>query len=71
MRGILGCYPAAVSRPRHPEAQVFEQHFDSYPAAYEERFEPRSGRLRDSFEQFLACWRLQGSFVALRARANT
>ena len=73
--GILVCDPPAVYRPRHPEAQVFyqvfEQHFDSYAAAYEERFEPRSGRLRDSFEQFLACGRLQGSFVALRARANT
>ncbi len=68
------CDPAAVYRPRHPEAQVFyqvfEQHFDSYVAAYEERFEPRSGPLRrvvrDRVEQFLACGRLQGGFARLR-----
>ena len=73
--GILACEAPAVYRPRHAEAtvfyQTFEQHFEKYVATYEERFEPRSGRLRDSFEQFLACGRLQGSFVALRARANT
>jgi hypothetical protein len=49
---------------------VFEQHFDSYLAAYEERFEPRSGPLHrvvpDSVEQFLACGRLQGGFARLR-----
>lgn len=65
---LLVCDPPAVYRPRHPEAsvfyQTFEQHFDSYVRAYEERFEPRSGPLRrvvpDSVEQFLACGRLQG-----------
>src|SRR5437867_9780030 len=48
--GILVCDPPAVYRPHHPEAQVFyqvfEQHFDSYVRAYEERFELRSGPLR-------------------------
>jgi hypothetical protein len=48
--GLLVCDPPAFYRPRHPEAQgffqVFEQHFDSYVAAYEERFEARSGPLR-------------------------
>ena len=68
------CDPPGVYRPRHPETtvfyQVFEQHFDSYVAAYEERFEPRSGPPRrvvsDSVEQFLACGRLQGGFARLR-----
>jgi hypothetical protein len=36
-------------RPRHPERtsvyQLFQDHFDSYVQAYEERFEPRSGPL--------------------------
>src|SRR5881628_323307 len=43
--GILACEAPAVYRPRHPEAtvfyQTFEQHFDSYVRAYEDRFEPR------------------------------
>src|SRR2546428_3525955 len=68
------CDPAAVYRPRNPEAtvfyQVFEQYFDKYVAEYEERFEPHSGPLRrvvpDSVEQFLACGRLQGGFARLR-----
>jgi hypothetical protein len=72
--GLLVCDPPAFYRPRHPEAQVFykvfEQHFDSYVGAYEERFEARSGPLRrvvrDSVEQFLACGRLQGGFARLR-----
>src|SRR5436309_11407507 len=80
--GILACEAPAVYRPRHPEEtvfyQTFEQHFDKYVAAYEQRFEPRSGPLRhvvpEAVVQFLACGRLQGglpAFVALRARANT
>ncbi len=72
--GILVCDPPAVYRPRHPEAtvfyQVFEPQFDNYVAAYEERFEPRSGPLRrvvrDSVGQFLACGRLQGGFARVR-----
>ena len=66
--GVWVCDAPVVYRPRHPEAsifyQTFEQHFDSYVRAYEERFEPRSGPLRrvvpESVEQFLACGRLQG-----------
>src|SRR5881396_4100556 len=61
-------------RPRHAEAtvfyQTFEQHFEKYVAAYEERFEPRSGSLRhvvpEAVVQFLACGRLQGGFARLR-----
>src|SRR5947208_7037634 len=48
--GILAREAPAVYRPRHAEAtvfyQTFEQHFEKYVAAYEERFEPRSGPLR-------------------------
>jgi hypothetical protein len=66
--GAWVCELPGVYRARHPEAsifyQTFEQHFDSYVRAYEERFEPRSGPLRrvvpESVEQFLACGRLQG-----------
>jgi hypothetical protein len=61
-------------RPRHPERsafyQLFETHFDSYVRAYEERFEPHSGRLRPvvirSVEDFLSCGRLQGGFARIR-----
>ena len=69
--------PPAVYRPRHPERtifyQVFENHFDSYLHAYEERFEPRSGPLRpvvpESVEEFLACGRLHGGFARIRCPA--
>ena len=72
--GILACEAPAVYRPRHPEEtvfyQTFEQHFDKYVAAYEQRFEPRSGPLRhvvpEAVVQFLACGRLQGGFARLR-----
>ena len=72
--GILACEAPAVYRPRHPEAtvfyQTFEQHFDKYVAAYEQRFEPRSGPLRhvvpEAVVQFLACGRIQGGFARLR-----
>ena len=72
--GAWVCEPPGVYRPRHPKVTVFyqvlERHFDSYVAAYEERFEPRSGPLRrvvpDSVEQFLACSRLQGGFARIR-----
>ena len=75
--GVWVCDPPAVYRPRHPEGsifyQTFEQHFDSYVRAYEERFEPRSGPLRrvvaESVEQFLACGRLQGGFARIRCPA--
>jgi len=44
--------------------QLFENHFDSYVRAYEERFESQHGPLRPvvvrSVEQFLACGRLEG-----------
>jgi hypothetical protein len=60
--------PPAVYRPRHPENtafyRLFQDHFDSYVRAYEERFEPRSGPLRPvvvrSVEEFLSCGRLEG-----------
>ena len=66
--------PPAVYRPRHPEKtafyQLFQDHFDSYVQAYEERFEPQSGPLRPvvvrSVEEFLACGRLEGGFARLR-----
>src|SRR5439155_22869724 len=52
---------------------MLEQHFDKYVAAYEERFEPRSGPLRhvvpEAVVQFLACGRLQGGFARLRCPA--
>ena len=55
--GILAREAPAVYRPRHAEAtvfyQTFEQHFDSYVRAYEDRFEARSGPLR---RVVLACW---------------
>ena len=68
------CDPPSPYKPRHPENtavyQLFEEHFDSYVRAYEERFEPRSGPLRpvvvQSVEQFLACGRLQGGFAPIR-----
>ena len=61
-------------RPRHPERSafyhLFENHFDSYVRAYEERFEPQSGPLRSvvvrSVEEFLSCGRLQGGFARIR-----
>ena len=64
----------AQYRPRHPEQtefyQLFENHFDSYVRAYEERFEPRAGPLRPvvvrSVEDFLSCGRLQGGFARIR-----
>ena len=65
---------AAQYRPRHPERTafylLFQDHFDSYVRAYEERFEPRYGPLRPvvvrSVEEFLACGRLQGGFARIR-----
>ena len=61
-------------RPRHPERsvfyQLFENHFDSYVRAYEERLEPQSEPLRSvvvrSVEEFLSCRRLQGDFARIR-----
>lgn len=72
--GLLVRDPPAQYRPRHPENtalyQLFENHFDSYVQAYEERFEAQSGRLRPvvvrSVEEFLACGRLQGGFARVR-----
>ena len=72
--GLLVSEPPAPYRPRHPEAavfyQVFENHFDSYVRAYEERFEPHSGPLRrvviESVEEFLSCGRFQGGFARIR-----
>ena len=66
--------PAAVYRPRHPVktvfSRLFQDHFDSYVRAYQERFEPRSGPPRPvvvrSVEEFLACGRLQGGFARIR-----
>jgi len=66
--GLLVCDPPTPYRPRHLEQtalyQLFENDFDSYVRAYEERFEPQSGPLRPivvrSVEQFLACDRLEG-----------
>jgi hypothetical protein len=44
--GLLVSDPPAQYRPRHPERttvyRLFQDHFDSYVRAYEERFEPRS-----------------------------
>jgi hypothetical protein len=65
--------PAAY-RPRHPEKtasyRLFQDHFDRYVRAYEERFEPHSGPLRPvvvrSVEEFLSCGRLEGGFARLR-----
>jgi hypothetical protein len=59
--------------PRHPERtafyQLFENHFDCYVRAYEERWEPQSGPLRPvvvrSVEEFLACGRLPGGFARI------
>ena len=64
----------AQYRPRHPEKtafyRLFQDHFDSYVRAYEQRFEPRSGPLRPvvvrSVEEFLTCGRLQGGFARIR-----
>ena len=61
-------------RPRHPETtfhyKLFEQHFDRYIYAYEERFEPRSGPLRPVVEPavaaFLGCGRPEGGFARIR-----
>jgi len=72
--GSVVCDAPPVYRPRHPEDsvfyQLFENHFDSYVRAYEERFEPRSGPLRPvvvrSVEEFLGCGRLQGGFARIR-----
>ena len=72
--GLPVSEPPAQYRPRHPEAtvfyQVFESHFDSYVRAYEQRFEPQSGPLRrvviESVEEFLSCGRLQGGFARIR-----
>ena len=48
---LLVAEPAAVYRPRHPEQtffyQLFAKHFDDYVYAYEERFEDKSGPLRE------------------------
>ena len=65
---LLVAEPAAFYRPRHPERhcfyKVFEQHFDAYCFAYEERFEPRDGPLRSvvasTVEAYLACGRPEG-----------
>ena len=47
--GLIAETPSQY-RPRHPEKtaryRLFQDHFDSYVQAYEERFEPRSGPLR-------------------------
>ena len=63
--GRLGLRAPDVYRPRHPEAsifyQTFEQHFDSYVRAYEERFEPRSGPLRRV---------VSDRFIRVRGRAS-
>jgi len=72
--GLLVCDPPTPYRPRHPEEtalyQLFENHFDSYVRAYEERFERQHGPLRPvvvrSVEQFLACGRLEGGFARVR-----
>ena len=72
--GLLVCDPPTPYRPRHPEEtapyQLFENHFDSYVRAYEERFEPQHGPLRAvvvrSVEQFRACGRLEGGFTRFR-----
>jgi len=54
----------------HVFYQTFEQHFDSYVRAYEDRFEPARGRCvawcRRRVEHFLACGRLQGGFAPVR-----
>ena len=63
--GLHVADPPAVYRPRHPERtafyRLFQDHFDSYVRAYEERFESHSGPLRPvvvrSVEEFLACGR--------------
>jgi hypothetical protein len=72
--GRLIAEAPAQYRPRHPEKtafyRMFQDHFDSYVRAYEERFEPRSGPLRPvvvrSVEEFLSCGRLQGGFARIR-----
>jgi hypothetical protein len=72
--GSVVCDAPPVYRPHHPEFsvfyQVFENHFDNYVRAYEERFEPNSGPLRrvvlESVEEFLSCGRLQGGFARIR-----
>jgi hypothetical protein len=72
--GSLIAEALAQYRPRHPERtvfyQLFEDQFDSYVRAYEQRFEPRSGPLRPvvvrSVEEFLSCGRLEGGFARLR-----
>jgi hypothetical protein len=72
--GSLIAETPAQYRPRHPEKtafyRLFQDHFDSYVRAYEERFEPRSGPLRPvvvrSVEEFLRCGRLQGGFARIR-----
>jgi ribosomal protein S27E len=66
--------PAPVYRPRHPERgafyRLFEDHFERYVLAHEERFEPRSGPLRSvvprTVEAFLDCGRLHGGFARIR-----
>jgi hypothetical protein len=71
--GIVAESPSQY-RPRHPERSafyhLFENRFDSYVRAYEERFEPQSGPLRSvvvrSVEEFLSCGRLQGGFARIR-----
>lgn len=65
---LLVCDPPSPYRPRHPERtafyRLFQDHFDSYVRAYEERFEPGSGPHRPvvlrSVEEFLGCGRLEG-----------
>ena len=67
--GPLGvAEPVGFYRPRHPERssfyKAFEEHFERYLYAYEERFEARSGPLRPfvqkAVDAFLECGRLQG-----------
>ena len=65
---LLVAESAGVYRPRHPEQtyfyQLFDKHFDDYVYAYEERFEAKSGPLREvvrpTVEAFLDCGRLYG-----------
>ena len=63
-----------VYRPRHPERTAFyrllSEHLERYVGTYEERFEPRYGRLRRvvprTAEAFLECGRLQNGFARIR-----
>ena len=63
-----------VYRPRHPERTAFyrliSRYLERYVGTYEERFEPRYGRLRRvvprTAEAFLECGRLQNGFARIR-----